>query len=78
MNRRKFIHSGIGAAAAVTLAAPGSVFAPPRTGTSPAGAKFKLRYAPASASSGPTRAPTCWRRSSSPTTRASRRCSTTA
>ena len=46
MNRRKFIHGGIGAAAAAALAAPGSVFAPPRTGTSPAGAKFKLRYAP--------------------------------
>ena len=45
MNRRKFIHGGIGAAA-VALAAPGAAFAPPRTGTSPAGAKFKLKYAP--------------------------------
>ena len=46
MNRRKFIRDGIGAAAAASLAAPGSVFSSPRTGSVPAGAKFKMRYAP--------------------------------
>jgi hydroxypyruvate isomerase len=46
MNRRKFIRDGIGAAAAATLAVPGSALSSPRSGTAPAGTKFKLRYAP--------------------------------
>jgi sugar phosphate isomerase/epimerase len=47
MDRRRFIRDGAAAAAAASLAAPGSAFSAPRPGTTaPPGTKFKLHYAP--------------------------------
>ena len=46
MNRRAFIHNGIGTASALALAGPGKVLSSPR-GAAPAGKPFKLKYAPA-------------------------------
>jgi hydroxypyruvate isomerase len=46
MNRRKFVHSTIGAAAALALAGPKALASPIRAAGLAAGGKFKLKYAP--------------------------------
>jgi hydroxypyruvate isomerase len=45
VNRRTFIHNGIGAASALAVAGPGTVLGSPRP-AAPAGKAFKLKYAP--------------------------------
>jgi hydroxypyruvate isomerase len=45
VNRRTFLHNGIGAASALAVAGPGTVLGSPRP-AAPAGKAFKLKYAP--------------------------------
>lgn len=46
MNRRNFLHNGIGATAALGFAGPDKIFASTQAAGGVAGKKFKLKYAP--------------------------------